>query len=104
MDRPCNEISAGSHVTQTDPALAHRSRFGWRASVHSKNDSRFSRQTPNVAAQAPPNEVRVQKSAALLRSSCSRWLGNVVSRGNPARRRPERENAPCKIDCLNGLT
>ena len=46
--RPCDEISAGSHVTQTDPALAHRSRFGRRASVHSTNDSGFSRQTPNA--------------------------------------------------------
>jgi len=48
MYRPCNEIRAGSDVTQTDPALAHRSRFGWRGSVHSKNDSRFTRQRPNV--------------------------------------------------------
>ena len=41
MYRPCDEISDGSNVTQTDPALAYRSRFGWRASVHAKNDARF---------------------------------------------------------------
>jgi len=53
MYRPCNEIRAGSDVTQTDPALAHRSRFGWRGSVHSKNDSRFTRQRPNEKAVRP---------------------------------------------------
>ena len=46
--RPCDEISAGSNVTQTDPALAHRRRFGKREPAHAENDSRFTGKRPNA--------------------------------------------------------
>ena len=71
--RLCEEISAGSYVTETDPVLAHRNRLEWRASVHSKNDSRFSRKKPNVCDERPETTERsdaVERSARLRGTNC----------------------------------
>ena len=59
--RPCDEIVAGSDVTQTDLAHAHRRRFGERERAHAKNDSRFSRQTPNGGAQGADLAAPLQR-------------------------------------------